>query len=513
VVVSVVMKAIVYIRVSSEEQVNGNGLERQLETVTSYCRQNGLQIVQTIKDEGKSASKGKHINGGELGKLLSAIRSGTYRKHALVIEYLDRLSRQGFEQTFAILSDLRKNEVELHEAKNNRVIRSLDDLGTGILTIVDAYQAKEYSAKLSERIGKAWRKKRENVIRGEALTRKCPAWLTVVPVLNENGKVETRKFQKNAEMVAVVQEMFDLAAQGVGSLNIFKKLNGRLHGLSRSWINTTLANRAVLGQYKSANGDLVQLYPQIVSQSVFDAARLAISARVRHNKKVRGGRYNSDRVDNLFSGLVYDITEGDPRPMHYQRVTKRGQVLSAEYLRTEQSGDGRKPHSIRYQCFEHEILSFLESANWKAIAGSTESDEYKHAVAQLEGVLGEIDKARRVIAHKTEAMEDPALDMATLKVFASQIAKAEAAIATLTEQKEALQTEVDTARAACEALYTPERLLELVRQADSSAAYDLRLRLKSEIAKRVSKIDMDFGKWQAVITLSNGFREFVLFQH
>jgi hypothetical protein len=103
--------------------------------------------------------------------------------------------------------------------------------------------------------------------------------------------------------------------------------------------------------------------------------------------------------------------------------------------------------------------------------------------------------------------------MATLKVFASQIAKAEAAIATLTEQKEALQTEVDTARAACEALYTPERLLELVRQADSSAAYDLRLRLKSEIAKRVSKIDMDFGKWQAVITLSNGFREFVLFQH
>jgi DNA invertase Pin-like site-specific DNA recombinase len=178
------MKAIVYIRVSSEEQVNGNGLERQLETVTSYCRQNGLQIVQTIKDEGKSASKGKHINGGELGKLLSAIRSGTYRKHALVIEYLDRLSRQGFEQTFAILSDLRKNEVELHEAKNNRVIRSLDDLGTGILTIVDAYQAKEYSAKLSERIGKAWRKKRENVIRGEALTRKCPAWLTVVPVLN-----------------------------------------------------------------------------------------------------------------------------------------------------------------------------------------------------------------------------------------------------------------------------------------------------------------------------------------
>ena len=55
------MNAIVYLRVSSEEQVNGNGLDRELETATSYCEQNRLKIVQTIKDEGKSASKGHHI--------------------------------------------------------------------------------------------------------------------------------------------------------------------------------------------------------------------------------------------------------------------------------------------------------------------------------------------------------------------------------------------------------------------------------------------------------------------
>jgi hypothetical protein len=82
----------------------------------------------------------------------------------------------------------------------------------------------------------------------------------------------------------------------------------------------------------------------------------------------------------------------------------------------------------------------------------------------------------------------------------------------LTEQKKALEAKVDAARSACEALYTPEKLLELVRQADSSEAYNLRLRLRSEIAKRVSKIDIDFKKWLAVITLANGFREFVLFQ-
>jgi hypothetical protein len=76
----------------------------------------------------------------------------------------------------------------------NRVIRSLDDLGDGILTLVDSYQAAEYSKKLSERIGKAWKKKRDNATPGEALAKICPAWLEVVPVLDDNGKVKTHEW-------------------------------------------------------------------------------------------------------------------------------------------------------------------------------------------------------------------------------------------------------------------------------------------------------------------------------
>jgi DNA invertase Pin-like site-specific DNA recombinase len=124
------MKAIVYLRVSSEEQVSGNGLERQLDTVISYCQQNHLDIVHRVSDEGKSASKGHHINGGELGKLLSSIRAGTYRNHALVVEYLDRLSRQGFEQTFAIL--YRRNRVTLSLETPGIFRFGLAPAGTGL---------------------------------------------------------------------------------------------------------------------------------------------------------------------------------------------------------------------------------------------------------------------------------------------------------------------------------------------------------------------------------------------
>ena len=177
--------------------------------------------------------KGIISSGGEFGKLLIAVRTGRYRNHALVIECLDRLSRQGFEATFAILSDLRKNGVELHEAKNNRVIRSLDDLGTGILAMVDSYQAAEYTKKLSERTSKGWRNRRANLRPGHPMTKWCPVWLEVV------GEKNNRSFVLRPDVVAVVQEMFDLAAQGVGTHNILKRLNGRMGGRSLSWVAKT----------------------------------------------------------------------------------------------------------------------------------------------------------------------------------------------------------------------------------------------------------------------------------
>jgi hypothetical protein len=66
--------------------------------------------------------------------------------------------------------------------------------------------------------------------------------------------------------------------------------------------------------------------------------------------------------------MVWDVTEGDARPMHYQLVTRKGKV-SAEYLRTAESGDDRRPHSIQYRRFERAMLSFFEAADWKKIAG------------------------------------------------------------------------------------------------------------------------------------------------
>ena len=215
-------------------------------------------------------------------------------------------------------------------------------------------------------------------------------------------------------------------------------------------------NRAVLGEYHyKRQGDPVPLYPPIVTQSQFTAARLVIDKKLRNDGLVSGGRYNSERVDNLFSKLVWDVTEGEPRAMCYQRTHGKGKI-SGEYLRTIPSGDERKPNSISYKRLENAVLLFLERADWKKIAGQNESEEVKHFAAERDGILGEIDRITRHIAKEHTAMEDDTLDVFTIKVLAGRIAKYEADLAIKTDRENALSAKLDAARAKCDALYTPK---------------------------------------------------------
>jgi DNA invertase Pin-like site-specific DNA recombinase len=173
------MKAIAYIRVSSEDQISGKGIDRQRDYAKEYCQRAGLSLAETLIDDGFSAYHGHHISDGKLGRFLKEVDAGRHRGSALLIEYLDRLSRLGITETFALIGRLRSGGVELHETKANRVIRSLDDLGTSIMALVDSYQAQEYSRKLSERIGRGWAAKKARAATGSILTRNLPAWLKI----------------------------------------------------------------------------------------------------------------------------------------------------------------------------------------------------------------------------------------------------------------------------------------------------------------------------------------------
>lgn len=84
-------KAVLYVRVSTEEQARGGvSLAAQEERLIAYCAMAGLEVVEVIREEGVSAAKALATRPGG-GRLLGLIRKGQCG-HVVALK-LDRLFR------------------------------------------------------------------------------------------------------------------------------------------------------------------------------------------------------------------------------------------------------------------------------------------------------------------------------------------------------------------------------------------------------------------------------------
>jgi DNA invertase Pin-like site-specific DNA recombinase len=543
------VKATIYVRVSSEEQASsGSGIERQLEAATNYCKARDFSVIQILRDEGKSASKGHHISHGEFGKYLDEVRAGKHRGTALVIEYLDRLSRLGIEKTIELLKALREGGVEVHEVKNNKVFRldANDDLGSWITTVVDSYQAQEYTKKLAQRSTEGKAKKlaevREKLAKGQSTNRgkNCPAWLEIAadgkyvgvterkkvvrlvngePVYNKKRKKQTPVSVEKVP-VAMVREGMRLAIEeDLGFQNIAAKLND---GLSATWWQRTLISRTLLGEFQPTkmvegkevpNGEVMKLYPPIVTEEEFAKLQKAVETR-RRCDGIRAPTVKN-LGKNLFQGLTWDVSVNPVRRLNFQ-LCERGCYLYTAFSKE----DSETTHRMDYYRFEEVMLRSLEREDWKKISDFNKSQPYQVALAKLNELEAEIDKASRRLETFNAALDGES-DVATVKVLAGRIAKEEAALSTLSEQKDAARAVVASEQAQCEALHDPETLLELARQVGDKStpeSRDLRLKLKVEISRRIEKINVDFHpamegvKLEATIIFKSGYKGCIFFR-
>lgn len=109
VIVSIMMNAFAYLRVSGMGQVDGDGFARQSDAIARYAHTAGLSIVQTFREEGVSGAKDLEHRPA-LQELLLAIEAGDVR--VVLIERLDRLARDLMVQE-TILGDLRKRGINV----------------------------------------------------------------------------------------------------------------------------------------------------------------------------------------------------------------------------------------------------------------------------------------------------------------------------------------------------------------------------------------------------------------
>jgi DNA invertase Pin-like site-specific DNA recombinase len=80
-----------------------------METSAAYAAEHGLELVDEsrLQDIGVSAFKGANVADGALGRFLAAVKANKVpRGSFLLVESLDRLSRQAPFKSFAIFSEI-----------------------------------------------------------------------------------------------------------------------------------------------------------------------------------------------------------------------------------------------------------------------------------------------------------------------------------------------------------------------------------------------------------------------
>jgi DNA invertase Pin-like site-specific DNA recombinase len=285
------------------EQTKGSTLTRQIANCTAAIERFGWELVEApLIDRGRSAYTGDNIRNGRLGEFAKRVSVGAIAPGSiLVVEELDRLSRQPADIMLAWLSPLIRAGLTIFVTQTNQTIdvRMLDhDMGGLMMLLITAFGSNTESRKKSERIGSAWASKREQAREGKTVQRNhhAPHWLTTV-----KGEWAFLDGAKD-----IIESIFRQRLAGAGKAMIAKRLNEA--GLQRwgghgkpsgpwnaTYVGRILVNRAVLGEwqpYRQARKDTVRTpagepisgyYPRIISDADF--------ARANENRSVEQAKH------------------------------------------------------------------------------------------------------------------------------------------------------------------------------------------------------------------------------
>lgn len=317
-----------YQRVSSAAQLLGDGLDRQLDGTKRYVDEKALVIVTTYSDRGVSAFRGKNRRVGELALILRHIETGVIRPgEHLVIESLDRLSRQPPLEALETLKAILKRGVIVHSIFDNTYFTLADlnrDVGRLLTLVVSMARSNEESRVKSQRVVDAHRRGRET---GKIVAGSIPTWL----FLTRDPQTGEKKFGIKTGIQEVVVSMFEMCSRGRSSYRIAQELTANnvppfsvskkrvgskaegAHHWNATSILDILRGKSVLGEFRShtisydEEGKRIQTlasvnpnyYPQIVEPDLWHRANQALDSR----KKAR----TRGRTGATFANLLRDV--------------------------------------------------------------------------------------------------------------------------------------------------------------------------------------------------------------
>lgn len=418
-----------YLRFSTKKQQHGDSHRRQREMGLSWIKSNGHQEATLIQDRGVSSFRGQNKHHGALSQFLQAIKAGKIQPGSiLLVEHLDRLSRQGVDEAHDLFKKILKAGVDivcLKPEPKRYSVSDLDDFLALLMPLIHFNNAHLESKNKSQRVKAYWQKIRST---GQVANSHCPSWL------DWDGK----QFVPN-DGVEAIRYMFQLASEGKGQKQILQALQDKFPpiGTSGKWvasyISKTLSERAVLGEMtfrlpddngkRKPTGDVIQgYYPQIIDEELWNKVYLERKKRLRHKGPDAG-------YVNIFRGLV--INANDRSAMHHIRSQSQTGYLQRRFqsYKQQQKAKGADSASIDMFEFEKGFLIYLRELSVSDLYPKND---------QVDKQKDDVTKQLSAITSQIQAIENELENPENTKII-SALAKS---LNTLTTKKEIIEEEL-----------------------------------------------------------------------
>ena len=479
-----------YIRFSSRKQKKGRSKDRQLEGKEWIVRNNHTEATQKLIDEARSGFHGDHVKKGFLGLFLNLIKEKKVPKGSiLLVEHLDRLSRQGLDDAYELFKSILKAGVKIAVLKPEERIYSkadLNDFFALLIPLIYFHLAHAESKRKSDLAKDKWNTRRE---KRERFSTICPAWI--------DWKAEIGEFQPN-EGAKAIKFIFERCAEGDGDKRILAGLQKSFQPIGRvsatgksewnlSYIAKVLRDEAVLGilqprefvvkEIAGVNRRVRQpvgkpihgYYPEVVEEDLW------LDALGERAKRTKTKGPNQGFI-NIFRGLVFSAH--DRCAMHMTR-SHRGKdspiqrrLVSYNHLRKMHGADSV---SIDLKKFERLFLNYLSEVDSGDLLPKRDNNEKK--IEAVNGVLSGVEYRIEELSHELDDVDG------------RPVSEIRDSIGRLNAKKSELLDELNALRG--QSRTTPKdvvHVLDLFNQSDKAAKREVRLRLRLVLHDLIEKI-------------------------
>lgn len=306
--------AIAYIRWSSKDQRKGNSERRQTTLAKEMCQRHGWDLNEIIIEHGKSAFHGRNRSAiGELGKLERRAALGELAGQVLIVENVDRLSRQEPIEGLNLLQNLTRAGLWVAESATDQIYDAktvTENWQALLVPFIRLGVGYEEGIKKGRRVSQAYQSTVDRGYRtkeGIADLRFSPSWIS----RDEDGE-----YMIIEERAAIVRQIYQRCVDGHGLRSICGELNADLANTrwqkgdwTQANVREILRNRQSLGEYEQTdrtpdnrtkrNGNWIKgAFPAVIDPELWHRAQAALDARRSTGGKRRG-------MVNLLQGFTY----------------------------------------------------------------------------------------------------------------------------------------------------------------------------------------------------------------